>query len=289
MYIWNYYQYIIQFSSSMKTITFYTFLFLPLLLFGQTDQLQEIKHTIDHLQYDKGLKLIGALPNKIKETPTAYYYKAICEKAKGEFDAAILSATSALKKTSKMDTLYPNILLLRALSYAYVGKTNLGVIDDELLIKEFPENIDYVIHLSYLYGENRQYYECIKLLKQVLTRDSLNINILNNLSYYNNEAKDYKASINYATKGLKLTTDSLTIASLLNNLGFAQGKTISPEKGLETINQSITYCSTNSFAYYNLGLIYLDKRDVDNMCINFKKAKQLGGNNMVADYIKYCK
>ncbi len=140
--------------------------------------------------------------------------------------------------------------------------------------------------MSYLYGENKQLYNCIKTLQQALSIDSLNISIINNLAYYNNETKDYKATIKYATKGLTLTKDSLWIASLLNSLGFAQAKTFSPDKGLQTIEQSITYKPNNPYAYFNLGLIYLDKKENLEACKNFKIAKELGGINMTEGYLK---
>ena len=157
------------------------------------------------------------------------------------------------------------------------------------MIREFPQNIDYVFHLSGLYGESGQYDKCIKVLHQIIKKDSLNTYALGNLSYYSNEAKDYNASVKYATKALTLVTDSTQIAMSLNNLGYAQAKTISLDKGIQTIKQSIGYYPENAFAYYNLALIYLEKKDIDTACLNFKKSKELGGNNLTAGYINYCK
>lgn len=257
----------------MRIIPFYFFFLLSFPFFGQTEQLKEIKETLLHQQYEKGLELIKSLPDAQRKTPEANYYKAICESEKANFDAAILSATSALKKLIKTDSLYPDVLLLRSWIYAHSGKLKQAVSDSKKLIREFPENMDYVIFLSDLYGENRQYDKCIKILHQVLSKDSLNATALTNLSYFSNEAKDYNGSIKFATKGLTLTKDSIETGMLLNNLGFAQAKTISFDKGIQTINQSIRYYSGNSFAYYNLGLIYLYKKEPDNACLNFKKAK----------------
>jgi tetratricopeptide (TPR) repeat protein len=264
-------------------------LFVTLCALGQSDQVGQIKHLIDQNQYDKGLEIIDNLIAKKQATNIVYYYKAICEQEKKLFESSIISSTTALKTTTKADTLFPHILLLRALSYAHAGKLDLGISDNQTLVKEFPNNVDYLLNMSYLYGENQQLYNCIKTLQQALTIDSLNVYIINNLAYYNNEAKDYKATIKYSTKGLTLTKDSVWISSLLNSLGFAQAKTISLEKGLKTIGQSITYRQNNPYAYFNLGLIYLDKKEIEEACKNFKIARQLGGVNLTAEYLKqYC-
>jgi hypothetical protein len=87
-----------------------------------------------------------------------------------------------------------------------------------------------------------------------------------------------------------LAKDSVSKASLLNSLGFAQTKLISVEKGLQTIRQSINYRPNNPYAFFNLGLIYLSKKEIEEACKNFSIARQLGGINMTEEYIKeYCK
>ena len=106
----------------MKIIPLCILLFLPFLFFGQTDGLAEVNQTILQHQYDKGLELIKNLPDSQKKTPQVYYYKGVCEAETNDFDAAILSATYALKNLTKKDSLYPNVMLLRAWTYAKAGK-----------------------------------------------------------------------------------------------------------------------------------------------------------------------
>jgi tetratricopeptide (TPR) repeat protein len=168
----------------MKLITI-ALIFSPFLIWGQTEEIKLIDKSIKEQQYDKGLEIITGLVAKNKATNIVYYYKASCERSKGQYEVSVISATTALEMTSKTDTLYPDILSLRAMSYAYSGRINLGIIDNETLVKEFPNDIYNWVNLSYLYGENRQYYNSIKTLKQALSIDSLNPNIYNNLAYYN--------------------------------------------------------------------------------------------------------
>lgn len=129
----------------------------------------------------------------------------------------------------------------------------------------------------------------MKVLRKALVLNSSNISILANLSYYSDESGQYADAIKYSKKGLTLTKDSVWMASFLNSLGFAQAKSISVEQGLQTIKQSISYRPNNPYAFFNLGLIYLDKKEIEEACKNFSIAKQLGGINMTAEYIKrYC-
>jgi tetratricopeptide (TPR) repeat protein len=266
------------------------FIFLALYAYSQeSDPIGQIKHLINENKCDSSLQVIDNLIAKNQATSIVYYYKANCEQKNKLFESSIVSATTALSTITKSDTLYPHILLLRSLSYANAGKLESGIADYEILVKEFPNNVYYLLNMSYLYGENQQLDNCIITLKQALAIDSLNLGIINNLAYYSNETKNYAATIEYARRGIILTKDSVWIASLLNSLGLAQAKIISPDKGLQTIRQSITYRPNNPYAYFNLGLIYLDKKENGEACKNFEKARQLGGVNLTANYLsQYC-
>ena len=255
---------------------------------GQKDLISQVENLIDREQYDKGLELIEQVISK-QPTNIAYYYKAYCEQQKRLFEPAAVSASIALKMTTKTDTLYKRILFLRAFCYSNDGKLDLAITDNETLLKQFPNDLHYLLNMSYLYGENQQFDNCLKVLRQALILDSSNVYILNNLSYYSNQSGKYEDAIRYSTKGLTLTTDSVWVATLLNSLGFAQARTISIEKGVNTIKQSISYQPNNPYAFFNLGLIYLDKKEIEEACKNFKIARQFGGINMTEKYIKqYC-
>jgi hypothetical protein len=91
---------------------------------------------------------------------------------------------------------------------------------------------------------------------------------------------------------LVMTKDSVRTGAILNNMGFAQSKAISAEKGLRTVNRSLKFYPDNSFAYFNLGRILLDMNEGEKACSNFIKARELGGYVLPAaeEYIdKYCK
>jgi tetratricopeptide (TPR) repeat protein len=268
----------------MKNFIRYLLLFIPIVTFGQVEQ---IKEAINQKQFDKALELIK---NSKKEISLIYFYKAQCEYEKGLYDFSINSATQGLNLDTEKDTLYKDLLLLRTLSYIKAEKMELAIIDNESLGKTLPNNIDYLLNLSYLYGETRKLEASLRILKKAYTIDSLNVYIINNLAYYYSDFQDYNSVISYATKGLKLTVDSVWTGTLLNNLGFAQSKVISTERGLQTITQSINYFPNNPYSYFNIGLIYIDINEINKACSNFKKAKKLGGKNLANRFIEqYCK
>ncbi len=273
-----------------KLILLLLSIFNTCFVLGQNNKIEQIKLLVNEKQFDTALAIIDNLIEKKEATNLVYYYKAFCEDEKKIFESSILSATTALKMTAKSDSLYPDILFMRSLSYLNSGNLRLAIEDNEIIAKDDPYNINYLVNLSYLYGENKQFYNCIKTLHQALEIDSLNVFILNNLAYYYNETAEYSSAQKYAGKGLKITNDSVWVASLLNSLGFAESKIISAEKGIQTIQQSIAYRPNNPYAYYNLGIIFLSKNEIEEACKNFAIAKKLGGLNMTAQLMnQYCK
>jgi hypothetical protein len=76
---------------------------------GQHEQIAQIEDLIDQEQYEKGLEIIDKVISK-HPTNVVYYYKAYCEQQKKLFEAATVSASLALKITTKTDTLYTRIL-----------------------------------------------------------------------------------------------------------------------------------------------------------------------------------
>ena len=163
---------------TMKKFTLTIFIFFPLILVGQTSVVENIRREINQQNFDRGLEIIDSLMKNKESSNLIYYYKAWCEDGKKDYESSLESATISLSKTNKSDTLYQDILFLRSLSYANAGKVYLGILDNEILVNEFPKNIDYLLNMSYLYGENQQFYNCIKSLSQALTIDSLNIYII---------------------------------------------------------------------------------------------------------------
>ena len=273
----------------MKSVTLtIILLFSSIILFGQKEKIGLIKKSIDENNFDECLEIISKTKFTDSTKNIVFYYKAICEREKKQSELAVNSLTIALNSTLKSDTLYERILFLRSLTYIDLEKVELAIKDNEILINQYPASMPYLLNMSYLYGENQQYYNCLKVLKKALAIDSNDVYVVNNLAYYNCLTKDYDAVIKYAIKGLKITTDSVWIATLLNSLGLAQAKIISSEIGLKTLDESIAYKSDNPYSYYNKALVYIDLYDKDNACKNLRKAKELGGIKLTYYLLQEC-
>ncbi len=252
-------------------------------------QHEEIQHFIKEKNYGKALNMANQQITEGNNSGRIYYLKALCEHGMKLYSSSVSSSTEGMTKVNQSDSVYWQLLFQRGLSYALSGDFNLAIADNESLIKKFPENLSYLLNISYYYGQNRQYYNCIKALKKGLNLDSTHVTILNNLAYYNGEVKDYKSAIHYAKMGLKFAKDSIWVGSLLNNLGYSQGKEYSIEKGVETIIESLKYNPTNSYAYFNLALLHIDNNEMNIACENLFKAREHGGINMTRQYIEqYC-
>jgi tetratricopeptide (TPR) repeat protein len=221
-----------------------------------------------------------------------YYNKGLSEYENNSFASAISALNNALEITYREDSLYSMILFLRSGSYMKTDKLDSAIMDLELLVQSKPGDINYLINLSYLYGETHRFPESIATLEKAKTIDDSNLSIYSNLAYYSAEAGAYDNAVKYAEKGLTLTKDkdSVSIGALLNNLGFAQSKVVSIQKGFQTIAKSISFFPRNPFAYFNMGRIFLDIHEKEKACSNFMKARDLGGIIMTEEYIKmYCK
>ncbi len=219
-----------------------------------------------------------------------YYNKAVSEYEKGSYDSVVMLLNKAVALIPKNDTLYPLLLSSRSASYMNIGKLDSAIKDLEQLVKDRPREIGYVVNLSNLFGQEHRYTECIATLEKAKSMDSSNVLVYMNLAYFSGESGDYANAIKYAERGLKKTKDSIWTGALLNNLGFAQSKSISAAEGLQTVNRSLKFYPGNSFAYFNLGRISLDMNDKENACSYFIKARDLGGVVLTEEYIEnYCK
>lgn len=237
--------------------------------------------------------LIPLLQQRIaagKATNLDHFNKANCEHQTGRLRDAVQTLGIALKMTDKKDTLYADILSLRSWVYTDMNELDSAIADNVLLVRTYPKHIGYLINLSFLYGETRKYADCMAVLHKAKSLDSSSTGVYANLAYYSAESGNYQNAIKYAEKGLTLVKDSASKGGLLNTLGFAQSKLISPEKGLQTIESSLRVYPRNAFAYLNKGRIYISMNQKAKACECFVKARELGGVVMTKYYLEnYCR
>lgn len=230
--------------------------------------------------------------NKIADK---YYKEALSYYQQRSMAGTVLSLKDALKVVSKGSELHIEILTLRATVYKRMNRLDDAIVDMQELIRLQPADTRHRVNLGYLYGESKRYTESLEVLEKAKAMAENDPDIYVSLSYYNGEVGAFDNVIKYAEKGLALARpkDSLSIGSLMNNLGYAQAKKISPKKGIETITKSLSFTPDNPYAYINLGRIYLDINDKEKACLNFKKGTEKGtwdGVMLADEYMqKNCK
>jgi tetratricopeptide (TPR) repeat protein len=257
----------------------------PLGVIAQKFNYEHLQKLLDAGDFENCLAQASASLKTDSTNCRMYFYKAFSEKELRMFSKSIESSTRGLHCTAKDNSDYTLFLSTRSFAYGFSGQIDLAIKDAEEIVRISPNEINYLLNLSYFYGENQDYSRCLNTLKNALKIDSSNIFVLSNLAYYSCELGDFQAASVYAVKGLSISKDSVWTGGLLNSLGFAQSKTISVERGVETIKKAISFNSNTPYTYFNLGRIYMSKGETNLACDNFIKAKQLGGVNMTAEYL----
>lgn len=253
--------------------------------FGQREQISE---ALKKDNYSQALGLVYGELEKSPESPELYWYKAYSEQGLQLFSSSLASSVKGLSYCTEQDTIYRQLLDMKGISHLGLSELDSAVNVYRKLVELYPENIYYLLNLSYSYGENEQYFECIKVLNKGLELDSAYAPFLNNLSYYYGAVGQYEAAIKYSKKGLELAEDSVTIGTLLNNMGFAQGMTTDLQEGLKNITKSLKYQPYNFWAYLNLAKLYFRNDELDLGCEAAGNAIRLGSVKAVGLKEKYC-
>jgi tetratricopeptide (TPR) repeat protein len=207
-----------------------------------------------------------------------------------QFEASIDLCTNELHKLNSKDTLYTKFLSLRADNYRELRNFKSGIKDYQTLIKLHPNETLYYVDLSYFYGEEGEYTNCLSILKDGMKIDSKNIYILNNLSYYSNQVGNFGDGVSYANIAFPLTSDPIWMASLLNNRGYSNLGLKKYTQALKDINEAIKLNPDNSFAYCYRAMVNIEIKNLKTVCSDLNKAKSLGAVNLTMELInQYCK
>jgi tetratricopeptide (TPR) repeat protein len=221
---------------------------------------------------------------------TDKYAEALKFYDKKQYTASITICTYELERLSYKDTLTIKFLSLRASSYLELRDFELAIKDYKKLTDLKPNNISWYMGLSYSYGENKEYTDCMNTLKTALSIDPKNIDLYNNLSYYSAQYGNYGDAVKFANNGLEYVKDQSWRGSLLNNRGYGYIGLKQYSKALDDINESIKLNAGNSFAYCYRAIANIGLKKMETVCDDLNKAKNLGATALTADLIKqYCK
>ena len=214
------------------------------------------------------------------------YSKANKEYSSKHYQAAVDLCSKELVKLDQSNPLFTKFLSLRGDCYIALSEWKLGIHDYLILSKNDPNNVNYYLNLSYLYGSMGDDKNCTDVLFKGYKIDPKNIAILNNLSYYAGQIGAYDVAIKSANEGLALKADATSKGGLLNNRGFGYLKLKKYTLALADINEAIKLDPDNSFAYCYRALVNIELKKPETVWDDLNKAKSLGAVTLTADLIK---
>ncbi|HEY6162279.1 MAG TPA: tetratricopeptide repeat protein [Bacteroidia bacterium] len=120
--------------------------------------------------------------------------------------------------------------------------------------------------------------------------DTSDVVPLANIAFIRSSAGNYKDAMPYFDMVIKRKP----LAYNYNNRGYARFKLGDIKGALDDINRSIKMDPTNSYAYRNRALVYIEMNKMKKVCADLNKAKELGfkqqyGNEVDELQKKYCK
>ncbi|WP_291911031.1 tetratricopeptide repeat protein [Chitinophaga sp. CB10] len=270
----------------MKKLLFLLIAIYPLLVFSQENPLKPLLLQVQK-EGPAGWQRLQQKISAGKATATDYLKAALIQ---GENEGAMGYLNTAISKLPATSPLYKEALLLR--SNAWMRQVNIdsAMADLERVRAADPRETAALINLSYLAGSNGDYRAAVDYLQVAAGIDTADANIFANMAYYYAEGEAYDSAGIYGARALNHTKDPKLTGTIMNTIGYAQGMSVSRERGLAIIRKSLEIYPENSFAWFNIGRIYLVMNNREEACEAFRRAKSLGGVNLTAEYLEsFCK
>ena len=131
--------------------------------------------------------------------------------------------------------------------------------------------------------ELKLYFDAINVYTHLVERLSSYPLFIANLGYYLGVIKQYESSIFYLNQAIALNPEE---PFSYNNRGIAKVQLGMLEEGFADIQHSLSLDNKNSYAYMNLGIYYLKKKDYEQAIVNFKIANEIDPNTLGLDEYK---
>ncbi|MES2575217.1 MAG: tetratricopeptide repeat protein [Bacteroidota bacterium] len=191
---------------------------------------------------------------------------------KKKYEEAIEDYKTILSN-SPIESIESFCYLNAAKSFVKLNKNDDAIVYLENCLKKYPSLILAINNLAYRYSQKGLYSKSMELYEKAL-KLSLNLKL--------NE----KGEVNFSEKLIGVEgSDKITVALILNNMGFIEYKLKKHEQALIKINKSLELFPENSFAHRNKALIYIDLNALDKACIEIEKSIELGFVNQFGDEI----
>lgn len=223
--------------------------------------------------------------NKFSQQADLYHLRGHILYLTGDYFAALSDANMAVKY-AKLDSTKISAYTLRTSTKLAMNNSAGAVEDCKEILKIDSTNYGALSNLSVAYSETGKLKEAIKIMRKVVSKDTIDAEGIGNLGYLLNLDGQYEEAIIWLTRAINSTKHKNIAPYALSNRGYSYLKLGEPRTGLKDVNASIEQFPSNSYAYRNLGLIYMELRDYDKACAAFKEAIAKGFTEMYGDEVK---
>jgi tetratricopeptide (TPR) repeat protein len=207
-----------------------------------------------------------------------------------QYNLALTLVNEILSKPIEIDTIRRGFLHEKGFIFEHLSEPDSALNCYLEVLNSSPNFTPSINGAASIYGEFGQYDKAYLLFAKIRNKDQNDILPLSNIIYFKGLEGNYNDAIIYADTAMVIAKDSIVIALVLNNRGYAKLKIGKLTEALEDINKSLNYLPNNSYAYRNKALIYIENEELDDACLALQKAKDLGAVNMTKELIdNYCR
>ncbi len=226
------------------------------------------------VDYTKSLDLV--------KNPITYLKRADANRLVGNFDAAILDATEAMKLQPRLAGAY----FIRGVSYYEKGEYLDAKSDLDSLLKRDRTNATAFNFRAAVAFMTQDYKAALTKYNEVVRLDSNFTEIYNNRGMMRHYLQDYKGAIQDYNVALKENPDN---AKSYNNRGLAFLMLKDVQSALADFDKAVTLNDKYAEAYVNRGRAKNILGDQVGACTDWQSAYSLGLEDSKELIIKYCK
>ncbi|MCB0739036.1 MAG: tetratricopeptide repeat protein [Bacteroidetes bacterium] len=256
-----------------------TLILLAHIGFTQNDSLySEIRNFLSDEKYAEANTLIGQELKHAKSDHKAILlmFKSKIQALEKNEEEALNTLNLVIELDSIQDSNLVSAYFSRYSLYANLGKLEKALDDALWLARKEPENPNYSVNLTYLFGLLKDYKRCFEVCDSNIRKFPTEALFYNNFCYFLNQYGDYEYAIKMANKGLKHVVNLQHKGYLINNRGYANFKLGNDYKAIQDFNKALKIQPTNTYALMYRSTYYFKKGKTKKGCQDLVEAKSLG-------------
>lgn len=245
----------------------------------------------------------------------AYFAKANSLKKLNNINEALENYSLAIQVKPDYEKAYFN----RANTYEDIKEYDLSIKDYLKAISLNPENFEYYYNLGNTYKKNNQIEEAVISYKNAIQKNPKYAPAYNNLATTTKLEKNYTDALKYINQAIALETNldyfnnrgniyramddfrnakkdyTLIIEKNSNYSAAYYGRAVCnhelnlPDDAIVDLTKFLEIEPDNSAVLINRGQIFVEMKDYEKACQDFKKANSLGDSQVLSLISQYCK